>query len=275
MDKSTRNVCIFILVSLTCGWFGLFVDKLINSPPNGETLGMGIWLVLPLLTTIFLRLFAGDGWKDVGIKPNFKGNVKWYFISLFIYPFVTAVILLFGKILGWINFSNFRPNAYFAGFTGFLIMEFIKNVFEESVWRGYLTAKLLKTKIKDIWLYLIVGGIWGLWHLPYYLFFLPYSDMYQVLPVGRFVFAFVAVISMICWTVMYVEIYRLTKTIWPVVLLHMMEDSIINHLVIDGHINIVSGKEIWVSPICGIITSIIYIGVGLLIRYYRINKEKV
>jgi hypothetical protein len=182
MNKSIRNIGIFTFVSLTCGWFGLLVDKFITSP-NEETLGMGIWLVLPLITTILFRFFAGDGWKDIGINPNFKGNIKWYIISLLIYPIVTAIILLIGNILGWTDFSNFRIGVYLSGFTGTLIINFVKNIFEESVWRGYLTAKLLKTKIKDIWLYLIVGGIWGLWHLPYYLFFLPQSDMYIVLPV--------------------------------------------------------------------------------------------
>ena len=275
MDKkSIRNIGIFIFVALVCGWFGLFIDKLMNAPTGSEeTLGMGIWLVFPLITTIILRIFAGDGWKDIGFKPNFKGNIKWYIISLLIFPLVTAFILIIGKLLGWTDFSNFRVEDYFSGFIGVLFINFIKNFFEESVWRGYLTAKLLKTKIKDIWLYLIVGGVWGVWHLPYYLFFLPQADIYQVLPVGILIFIIIAILTMICWSVMFVELYRITKSIWPVVLLHMIEDSIINHLIIDGHIEIMAGKEILVSPITGIITTILYIAVGLLLRQYRISKE--
>ena len=138
---------------------------------------------------------------------------------------------------------------------------------------GYLTTKLLKTKLKDIWLYLIVGGVWGIWHLPYYLFFLPEADMYQVLHIGRFAFTLVSIITMVFWTIMYTEIYRITKSIWPAVLMHMMEDAVINHLVIDGHITIVSGKQILVSPIAGIVTTILYIIVGLLIRQCRIKTE--
>ena len=272
MNKTIRNIIIFVFVALLCGWIGLLIDNFVESPSE-ETLGMGFWLVIPLIATILLRFFAGDGWKDIGIKPNFKGNIKWYLISLIIYPIVTIIILLLGKIFGWITFENFRIEAYISGFIGVLVINFIKNIFEESVWRGYLTAKLLKTNIKDIWLYLIVGGVWGIWHLPYYLFFLPQADMYQVLPVGRFVFALVAIFSMICWSVMFVELYRLTKSIWPVVLLHMVEDSVINHLVIDKYITISSGKEILISPICGIITTILYIGVGLLLRHNRIKKE--
>jgi len=275
MEKIIRNISIFIFISLSCGWLGVLIDKLINAGSNEEAPGIMIWLVLPLIAALLLRAFAGDGWKDLGIKPNFKGNIKWYFIALIIYPLVTAIILLLGKIFGWISFSNFRIDIYLAGFAGTLLFNFIKNIFEESVWRGYLAAKLLKTKIKDIWVYLIVGGVWGLWHLPYYLFFLPQEDMHQVLPVGRFVFAMIAVTGMICWSIMFVELYRITKSIWPVVLLHMMEDSLINHLIIDGHITIASGKEIWISPISGIITTSLYITIGLLLRHCRIKKEMV
>lgn len=272
--KTIRNIIIFIFVALASGWLGLFIDKFLDPQPDGDSLGMGVWLILPLLTTILLRLFFGDGWKDIGLKPNFKGNAKWYFMSLLIFPIVTISILAIGKLFGWIDFSNFRINAYLMGFASTLIANFIKNIFEESVWRGYLTAKLLKLKVKDIWLYLIVGGVWGMWHLPYYLFFLSKSDMYQVLPVNRIAFAMVAVFSMICWSVMFIELYRITRSIWPVVILHMIEDSLINHLVINGHVAIASGKEILISPIIGIITSILYVIVGLLLRRNRMMKEE-
>jgi uncharacterized membrane protein len=274
MNKNIRNITIFIFVALTCGWLGVLVDKFVESQSESESLGMGIWLVLPLLTVILLRFFAGDGWKDLGIRPNLKGNTKWYVIALLIYPLVTAAVLALGKISGWIDFANFRAKAYLTGFLTALFPNFVKNIFEESVWRGYLTGKLLNEKVKDIWLYLIVGGIWGAWHLPYYLCFLPEADMYQVLPVGRLAFALTAILSMICWTAMFVEIFRLTKSIWPVVLLHAVEDSLINHLVIDGHIAIVAGKEFLISPISGVITSILYLGVGLLLRQKRIIKER-
>ena len=271
--KPIKNIGIFIIVAVASGWLGLLIDKSLEQQTDGDSLGMGVWLILPLLTTIILRLFAGDGWKDIGLKLNFKGNVKWYIISLLIFPVVTISILAIGKLSGWINFSNFRITAYLMGFTSTLIVNFIKNIYKESVWRGYLAAKLLKLKTKDVWLYLIVGGVWGIWHLPYYLFFLPRSDMYQVLPVDRAVFAIIAVFTMICWSVMFVELYRITKSIWPVVILHMIEDSLINHLIIDGHITIASGKEILISPITGIITSIFYLIVGLLLRRNRIINE--
>lgn len=272
--KNIRNLSIFTIVSLLCGWFGVFVDKNLPNQPEGDSLGMGIWLVFPLLTVILLRLFAGDGWKDIGLKPNFQGNVKWYTISLLAFPIVTGIVLFIGSLFGWISFS-FRIDDYFSVFAGFLLVNFVKNIFEEFVWRGYLTTKLLKLKLKDIWLYLIVGLIWGLWHLPYYLVFLPESEITQFLPVEKTTFALIAIIIMVCWSVMFVELYRLTKSVWVVVLLHMMEDSIINHLISDTHIVISSGKEIIISPVFGIITSVFYIVLGLSLRKKRIAKESI
>jgi len=274
--KSTRNIIIFIFIALICGWLGLALDKLANLEPSnsGETLGMAIWITFPFLAMILLRCFAGDGWKDFGIKPNFKGNIKWYFAAFFIYPLIIGIVLFIGKIFGWIDFSNFQVKVYFTGFFGLLVVSLIKNIFEESVWRGYLTAKLLNTKFENFGIYIIVGVVWGLWHLPYFLYFLPQSDIHQIFPYGRHLFALLAIITMICWTVMYVELFRLTKSIWVVVLLHAVEDSLVNHLIIDGHIVIASGKEILISPVCGIITSALYLGVGLLIRQYRIKNER-
>ncbi len=273
--KTIKNIIIFIVVALASGWIGLLVDGLLEPQPEGDTLGMGIWLALPLLTTIILRAFAGDGWKDLGFKPDLKKNLKWYLVSIIIFPIVTGLVLAIGKITGWISFSNFNINIFISGFVSLLVINFFRNIFEEFVWRGYLTTKLLKLKTKDFWLYLIVGGVWGTWHLPYYLFFMPESDLLKVLPASRLIFALAAIVSMLCWSVMFIELYRITGSIWSVVILHAIEDSLINHLVIDGHIIITAGEEILISPILGIITTIFYLAAGLLLRKSRIDKERI
>lgn len=267
--QTTRNLIIFTFVVLLSGWLGYYLDQQLPAQPGEETLGMALWLVLPLLSTLVLRAFAGDGWKDIGLKPGLNTNAKWYIVSFVIFPVVTAAILLIGWFLGWIDFGNFKTGDYLSVFAASLIPNFIKNIFEEFVWRGYLTTKLLRLKINDFWLYLIVGAVWGAWHIPYYLFFLPEAHITQILPVGRAIFAVLAVVTMIFWTVMYVELYRLTRSIWPAVILHMAEDSIINHLVIDHHIFIAPGTEIFISPVTGIISMVFYLVVGLGLRKIR------
>lgn len=269
MKTSRRNIMIFIVVVLLCGWFGVLVDKLIPEQPQGDTLGMGIWLISPLLATILLRFFAGDGWRDIGLLPNFKGNLKWYVIALFIYPAVTTLVLLISYVFDWIDFSAFNLSTVLSVFLSGLFIQFVKNFFEESVWRGYLTSKLSNLKVNDFWLYLIVGGVWGAWHIPYFLVFLSESDIISVLPVNRWLFTIIGIVTMICWTVMYTEIYLMTRSIWPLVLMHMTEDALVNPLILDGYIKLAQGKEFLVSPSAGILTTCLYLVIGWLLRVKR------
>lgn len=269
--KEKRNLIIFIFIVISSGWLGLLVDSILKDQPEGNTLGMGLWLVLPLLAVVVLRTWAGEGWKGAGLAPKLKQGWRWYVVALLIYPVVTAIILLVGGVTGWISLEQLDINALAGVFVSLILAQFIKNIFEEFVWRGYLTAKLIKKGLNDWGIYWIAGLVWGVWHVPYYLFFLPEDMMYSILPVNKIIFALLAIVSMIAWSVMFVELYRVTNSIWPAVLLHAVEDSLLNPLVIDGYITVASGKEIWISPICGLFTSLLYVIVGLLIRAVR-NK---
>lgn len=271
--KVIRNLTIFTVIVILSGWSGILIDKVIPEQPEGDSLGMGIWLVLPLLAVIALRTFAGDGWKDAALNPRLKSNAVWYAVALLIFPLVTSIVLLIGSVFGWIDLSGFNLSYFIPVFFSLLIFEFIKNIFEESVWRGYLTTKLIKLNLSDISLYLIVGLIWSVWHLPYYMEFLPGEVITSVLPVSRFAFFLVGVFTMAVWTVMFVEIFRLTNSIWPAVLLHAVEDAVINPLVIDGYISIARGMEIFISPICGIIPTALYLMIGLWLRRRRILTD--
>ncbi|WP_407946417.1 CPBP family glutamic-type intramembrane protease [Paenibacillus alkaliterrae] len=48
-----------------------------------------------------------------------------------------------------------------------LIPAFIKNIFEEFAWRGYLAPKLYSIGYNRLFIHICVGLIWGAWHVPY------------------------------------------------------------------------------------------------------------
>ncbi|MGF7047552.1 membrane protease YdiL (CAAX protease family) [Paenibacillus sp. DS2015] len=267
--KVIRYIVLFVIVVVFSGWIGVLVDSVLPEHPKGDTLGMGVWLVFPMLTAIAIIICSKVGWKDIGFKPNFKRNSRWYLTSVLIYPVVTVIVLIVGAATKWIDLSGFNIKAFIWAFGSTLLIGFIKNIFEETVWRGYLTSQLDKLNLKDWKIYLIVGLVWGIWHIPYYLVFLSEADLQLVLPVNQTIFIVVAIMTMTCWSVMYIELYRVSKSIWPCVILHTIEDSLINPLVISGYISIASGKEILISPISGIMTSILYLAVGFGIRAYR------
>lgn len=211
--------------------------------------------------------------KELGYNPNLKGNLKWYLISILIFPVVTAVVLLIGVSANWMDLSTFNPKLFIVAFCSLLPINFIINIFEETAWRGYLTSQLLKLNLNDWRLYLVVGCVWCLFHLPYYLVFLPEADIRAVMPVSRAIYVVVAFTTFLSWTVMFTELFRVTKSIWPCVVLHTVEDSLINHMLISGYVSIAAGKKILVSPINGIIASILYLAVGFAIRAYRIKTN--
>ncbi|MBB2183598.1 hypothetical protein H0486_12000 [Lachnospiraceae bacterium MD1] len=78
--KSKRNLIIFIIVALGSGWLGVFVDNILTEQPEGNSLGMGLWLILPLIFSVILRIINHD-WKDGGLKTHFKNNRKWYLFT--------------------------------------------------------------------------------------------------------------------------------------------------------------------------------------------------
>jgi hypothetical protein len=84
-NRTVRNLVIFTFLVIALGWLGRLLDSLMGAKP-GEGLGVTLWIVSPLVSSFLLRAFAGDGWQDLGIRPNIKGNVLWYAISILIYP---------------------------------------------------------------------------------------------------------------------------------------------------------------------------------------------
>lgn len=269
--KDIRNLGLFIFIVIISGWLGVLLDSVLTEQPEGDSLGMGVWLVLPMLTALVIILISRLSWKELGLKPNFKGNIKWYLASILIFPVVTAIVMLIGAATNWIDLSAFALRPFIVAFGSTMFVNFIIDIFEETAWRGYLTSQLLKLNLNDWKLYLIVGCVWAAWHIPYYLVFLPEADIQAVMPVSRAIYVVVAFTTFLCWTVMFTELFRVTKSVWPCVILHTVEDSLINLLVISGYISIAVGKEILVSPINGIIASILYLAVGLGIRAYRIK----
>lgn len=269
---TVRNLTIFTIVVLLSGWIGHALNVLMDTSSE-ESLGMLLWLVAPLLATLCLRAFAGDGWYDTGIKPLFRGNVKWYVVSLLIFPVLTLAIISIGDIFGWITFSGFNVSLFLQLFALALIPNFLKNIPEEFVWRGYLTPKLASLKINDFSIYLIVGLIWGLWHLPYYLYFLDSEIIKGFTSLSLEVFIPLCIVATIAWAIVFVEIWFLTRSVWPVVLMHMVEDAFVNTLVLDSSFQISGGKDLLIHPVIGIISIVLYVVVGLSLRRIRLKTQ--
>lgn len=222
-NKTLRNVIIFSLVALSCGWIGRLVDLQAGTDENGS-LGQLIWIVSPLLMMVILRSWMGDGWKDFGIKPRFKGNVFLYIFSLLFFPLMTMVIIGISSSLGWTDMSPMSSH-YLKAVGLALVPSLIKNIFEEFAWRGYLAPKLYTLGNNRFIVHIAVGLIWGVWHFPYLFLFVDTTES-MITYIPRMM------LGVIAMAVLYGEILLMTRSVWPAVFMHMTGNAFIDTLIL-------------------------------------------
>lgn len=273
MSARRRNLAIFTAAAFGSGWAGVALNRALGETQDLDSSGAGVWLALPLATTVALR-FAGTGWRNAGLAPRLRAAAPAYVVGALAYPVVTAGVVGLARAAGWTDTSGFDAPALAAAFLPGLGVNLVKNVFEESVWRGFLTEELAPQARSDPGLYLGVGAVWGLWHLPYYLMFLPEDQMRAVVDLPRVPGTLVLCGTMLGWTVLYTELYRLSGSIWPCVLMHAVEDALINPLVIDGHVRFAPGGAALASPITGVVTTAAYVAAGLALRAVRRRRSR-
>lgn len=259
-----KSLLLFCALTALCGWLGVLTDSILTKQPKGSSLGMLLWLIIPLITAIIIRIFKKKDSKYLGLKPNFKGNLKWYAFSFLIFPLIALAVFSIAYACGSINLSKFNltkaSNAFFAVFLSY----FFKNIFEELSWRGFLTERLINLKLSDITIYITAALVWSSWHIPYYLFLLPNVEG------SRVKLLFIGILTLICWIIMFTELYRIVRSIWPCVILH----AVINSLaVIYDYVTITASKTIIFNYDAGIISLLICIVIGLFMRRYRIKRE--
>lgn len=269
-QRSKTNLLIFIIITLASGWIGVLADRILTEQPEGYSTGTGIWLALPLLCAIIFRIREKE-WKSFGIALNIKTAWRGYVAAILTYPAITFITVSLAVCFGYIGTSMISWTAVISAALTAFAGNFIKNIFEEFAWRGYLTPRLLECNLNDWLIYGISGLVWGLWHTAYYMVFLGdeyflTSSRLETLMVG----CFVTVIG----SILFVEIYRLTKSVWPCVILHSVQNSISTALAVTGaSVQYEGGAEVVFDPVTGILSIIILVGVGLLIRKKRIALD--
>ncbi len=194
-----------------------------------------ILLLLMLSTTvavILTRIITREGLKDLYIKPNIKGNIRWYAFAYILTP----IIAYFGAVVYFLIFPNdFDPlNSAYAVSGGITstsqyvdnllivmplaiivnpLMGIIQCLGEEFAWRAYLLPKLCK-KFNIIPALLLSGVIWGAWHSPIVVMGYNYGAEYHLFGVLAMV-VFCIVLGIIS-----AYLFFVTKSVWAPTLFH-------------------------------------------------------
>lgn len=185
---------ILIVGSLTL-WVFLLSEKKEKRKAFGLRLGnwkQSAWMILLFVVLYFTR---------VAISCAVSGELG-AFVEIFRSPYT---YILFVSIL--INFF-----VVFAAFFG-----------EEYGWRYYLTPLLQKHFGKKAGV-LLLGVMWGLWHLPLNIFYYSPDTWLQSIVSQQ--------ITCICLGIFFTYAYEKSKNIWVPVILHMLNNNLI--LILSG-----------------------------------------
>lgn len=277
-QRTIRNLVIFAIVSLGCGFVGMALDRV--SPPEDPMQGLGVltWLVSPLAAHLILRAVGGDGWKDFGILPHLQSGWVWYLVALVLAPLATLITLALGAAAGAVSFSGFSERGYSAFLTqvgGVFVAVMVKNIFEEFAWRGYLTPRFAALGLHPIANSIFTGFIWAGWHVPYYLYFLDRAELQAHTSLSVPAFIFMAFLVLPFHAFAYGELRLVSKTVWTAWLLHNVSNAISLPLLSSAFVVLAGGyRGVFLSPGTeGMLYSLLIGLVGYGLYRFRISKR--
>ncbi len=164
--SKTQQLIIFFVLTFVIGWLAFVPIFLYHASP---TPGAFIFLFSPTLAALITAFLTNGmtGVKEVLSRYLlWKFHIKWYFLVLLLIPaiFLVAAVISFRTNLE----SLWTGSPWYFLIASFGWLMFI-NSGEEIGWRGFALSRL-QTVIKNpLVAGILLGVIWGLWHLPMYL----------------------------------------------------------------------------------------------------------
>ncbi len=218
LPSNTKNLVLFFLISFGISWLFQLPRVLMDNglaQISPGLLKLSPFAVLGPFLAAFVLTYKSGGWE--GIKAlwkrgwDFNFDKKWL-IVVFLLPVISSgltilgINLFGGKIL-W-EYQGF-PIAMF--FPVLLILFVTQALPEEYGWRGFALDRL-QDRFNALTASLVLGLLWGLWHLP--LHFMNGTTQ-EVIPVFEFI------IKQMVGAIFFTWIYNNTnRNVFLAILLH-------------------------------------------------------
>ncbi len=183
-----KRLIVFIAFCFALTW-GLVLAMRLSGIAYGSgssALFLMVVMFMPALSNILTRLITKEGFKNMYLRPNLKGNVKTYLLVFFgptllivlsMVPYFLIFPEQFDAGLSTLKYLSLRSGVSWLGPEMILLLSILQvaiigpviNIIptlgEELGWRGYLIIKL-QLFFSDRAALVITGVIWGLWHAP-------------------------------------------------------------------------------------------------------------
>ena len=205
-----KRFSIFIMFTFAVTW-GVELLLALNGGLSGNLAQVGIIvaMLIPAVGNLFTRKVTAEGFGNLYLRPNFRGNIRWYLLA---WLGTTAAVVIGCVLYFLLNPSLFDPNMdYYVGayqelyaqhgmdYTtaeirealilqvtgGILFGPFLslpKGFGLELGFRGYMMPKLMdRFSVRTS---LLLGGlIWGVWFDPLIGMGLYYGTDYPLFPI--------------------------------------------------------------------------------------------
>jgi membrane protease YdiL (CAAX protease family) len=233
--QSIRNIIIFVILVNGLAWLG----PVLGGDPTAPGPGFLVWATAPIVSALVMKFLLRDP-VSLGFKPAFRGNGRWYALSILAYPVTISIVLALGLLLGASNLGNFTVSAFAMAMIPLAVTFFIFAFFEEVGWRGYLAPRVYELNDRLLG-HALVGVIWASWHFPYLRELWTHTSEGLITLLPRFI------LGTIVFAVVYGEIRIRTGSVWPAVLMHWTGNTIANTLLAGftgaGFVSLLPGKE--------------------------------
>jgi membrane protease YdiL (CAAX protease family) len=248
---NTKRILIFLAFAFGIPWTAALV---LYSTVGRDDLGKAITLAnlflisAPALANVVTRLITKEGWRHLWLKPNFRRGWRFY-LAVWLLP---LLVMIPGALAYYLIFpQSFDPNLSTArndqipfpvagianpwlvmlSYTlqymviqGLLIG--VVAIGEEFGWRAYLLQRLMDrfssagkadTAASARKAALLVGVIWGVWHLPA---FLMQWETYNPFPGAFFLYMLLYVVGTCTLSVLLSWATLRSGSVWPACIGH-------------------------------------------------------
>lgn len=268
---------VFILITLS-----MIVSTIMTVIQPEKTLAMSgqtaaFWLMAmqlvmmggSILCWIFLLASGKERRKSYGLKwQNWKTSLFCIVLFLLLYFLraginfaVTGQLNLFTSIL-----TSPDTWIYIASMPLSFLLAFIAFFGEEYGWRYYLQP-ILQKRFGLRYGVLILGLIWGLWHLPVDLFFYTSPSQGLIMLVSQ-------MITCVTYGIFFGYVYMRTNNIWAVVVIHFFNNNLIPVISGTYSADVIQNQAVsWAQIPWALLLNGILFGLFLLAKPYRKKKD--
>ena len=200
-----------------------------------------------------------------------KGKASLVCILLFLILYFLRIILVYGAEGQLAQFGEIMANPQTWIVIAVLPLNFLMGYIaffgEEYGWRYYLQPVLQK-KFGLRRGVLLLGVLWGLWHLPLDIFFYVTPDKGLIMTVNQ-------IITCVGLGIFFGYAYMKTQNIWVPVLLHFFNNNLI--LVVSGDLSadVLENQNVsWSDLPAAFLLNGVLFGLFILAKVYREKKEQ-